>query len=372
MSKTLDLNALFLIGYAGQGKDTIRTFLENHYDNSFFQISFAETLKRQVGLMLSDEQLELAGTRNRTDAVNILKDEHPGYSVYNGFDMRKFLQLIGTEFYRDSINTDIHVKYVAQKMLNILSDSEIKNPLFVSCDTRFPNEYSFGVNFGEIKDLDLKKDFLKFFISRNINEITMPELKEIFFRVFNVQKEDDFSKGYLDIVYNDLKQIRPDYNTQYDWSEKLDYPKSIKGFTIQESLNNSMFHIFRPILNPEIKYNEDLKPSKLIEAIKEYTGLPVDKILKIKDYYEISKLDFSVENINKVGFARANVSHYSETALNHLKPLPFLSTPMYNKDLAKAFEIRLLEIFDAFTLEKKSELLNKNKNKNENNKLKFK
>lgn len=369
MSKILDINGLFILGYAGHGKDSVRTIIENNYENTFYPISFAETLKRQISLMLTEEQLEKTGTTNRLDAANKLKDEFPGYSVYNNFDMRKFMQLVGTEFFRDNIHSDIHIKFCAKKMLKILEDNTISNPLFVSCDTRFPNEYSFGVNFGEIKDLDMKKDFLKFYISRDNPEISMDKLREIFFKTFNVSSDDSFSKKYLEIVSNDLKELAKMDFTK-DWSKELDYPASVKGLSVENALKHGIFHIFRPIINPETNYPQDTRTSKIIELIKEYTGLSVDRILKIQDYYEVSGLDFTLENIQKVGFARANVSHYSETALNDIKPLPFLSTPMYNQQLAKEFEEKIIKVFDNFVLSKENDLSKKNKNETHRIKLK--
>lgn len=109
-------------GKAGAGKDTICNFLMEHH--GFSKIALADPIKRLVKdvFVLTDEQ-----THDRVLREKPLKD-WPGWTV------RKLLQIIGTEMFRNTIDQDIWVKSLCKR---IKSSYDL---LWVVPDVRFPNE----------------------------------------------------------------------------------------------------------------------------------------------------------------------------------------------------------------------------------------
>lgn len=111
-----------IIGKAGSGKDTIGDFLVDRY--AFKKFSLADRLKAcvQVMFMLDDCTMHSREAREKP-----LKD-FPEWSV------RKLLQFIGTELFRNNFDQDIWVKLLKKQ----IRESEAN--LIVVTDVRFPNE----------------------------------------------------------------------------------------------------------------------------------------------------------------------------------------------------------------------------------------
>lgn len=118
-----------LVGVAGKkqhGKDTVADWLCLKY--KFTKLSFADPLKQIIGkqlLYLTDEQLEDGPAKEEVD---------PRW----GKSPRKLIQIIGTEMFREMLDTDFWVKRSMYRVAAIWA----KDPQarLVISDVRFPNE----------------------------------------------------------------------------------------------------------------------------------------------------------------------------------------------------------------------------------------
>lgn len=115
---------LAITGKAGAGKDTIGDYLCKKYN--YTKINLADPIKRIVKdvFVLSDETV-----------YDRIKREEP-LEQWNGWTVRKLLQFIGTELFRNNIDPETWVKSLWYR----IKDTD-KN--WVICDTRFPNELKF-------------------------------------------------------------------------------------------------------------------------------------------------------------------------------------------------------------------------------------
>lgn len=116
-----------ITGKAGTGKDTVANYLVN--EHGFKKDSFAAPLKRLVGdiFCVPDRILNPITEEDR------LRREQP-MDEWPQFTVRKLLQFIGTELFRNHVDRDVWVKSLCQRIMN---DS---HPLYVISDVRFPNE----------------------------------------------------------------------------------------------------------------------------------------------------------------------------------------------------------------------------------------
>lgn len=115
-------------GKAGAGKDTIADYLiETH---GYKKISLADPIKRLVKdiFVLSDHTV-----------YDRVAREQP-LPQWNGWTVRKLLQIIGTELFRKNIDEDIWVKSLIYRV------REDPNSNYVCADTRFPNELAYLKN----------------------------------------------------------------------------------------------------------------------------------------------------------------------------------------------------------------------------------
>ena len=114
-----------ICGKAGSGKDTIGDYLVNSY--GFKKIALADPIKRLVEdiFVLSHEEVH--------DRV---RREEP-MPDWDNWSVRKLLQFIGTEMFRNQLFDDIWVKSL-WKRVNSDKDSN-----YVVTDIRFPNELSY-------------------------------------------------------------------------------------------------------------------------------------------------------------------------------------------------------------------------------------
>lgn len=127
-----------ICGKAGSGKDTVGDHLINKY--GFKKIALADPIKRLVkDVFVLDDHT----TYDRIAREEPL-DEWEGWSV------RKLLQFIGTELFRENIDDAVWVKSL---WFRIQNDKENN---YVVTDVRFPNELKFfkdnaGADFTSIK-----------------------------------------------------------------------------------------------------------------------------------------------------------------------------------------------------------------------------
>lgn len=354
----LDTNFIYVAGYAGHGKDTAKKIITENYNNSFQEISMAETLKSNAASLINQNFIDLTGEENKLNALNSLKDNFPDTVFFAGLTARGFLQKLGTEYYR-TIYDDIHAGFVALKILKSLEKSKDENLVFVSCDVRFPNELEFMMKLSKLKDDDLK-DYLRFLLNKV--KIQLPEndvLVSHFEKTFNIDKDQKESKIILNSILSNIDILKNTKENLKDWNIEVPNTLNMKK---EEAIKYGLIHIFRPILNPEIKYG-NLSSQDIVEEIKKYTGLEYGKIVDVMKYYKVSDIDFNVNNIVKYGYVRADIRHASEVAINYRKPEAVLSTPLKNND----FEKNLLNLLSVITIKedltlesKKKNLLNRN------------
>lgn len=126
-----------ICGKAGSGKDTAGNYLVENYE--FSKIALADPLKRLVKDVFA---LDDHTVYDRTAREQPLKQ-------WNDWSVRKLLQFIGTELFRNNIDDEIWVKSLWYK----IKDSK-KN--FVVTDVRFPNELKFFENNGGKNFISIK------------------------------------------------------------------------------------------------------------------------------------------------------------------------------------------------------------------------
>jgi len=116
-----------LCGKAGSGKDTIADYLVAKY--GFKKISLADPIKRLVKDVFVLDDLTVY---DRVEREKPLKN-------WSNWTVRKLLQFIGTELFREQIDDEVWVKSLWYKIQNDKSSN------YVTADIRFPNEYNFFV-----------------------------------------------------------------------------------------------------------------------------------------------------------------------------------------------------------------------------------
>ena len=120
-----------ICGKAGSGKDTIGDYLIDNYE--FTKISLADPLKRLVQDVFVVDDHTMFDRKAREEELKLW----PGWSV------RKLLQYIGTELFRDNIDDSIWVKSLYYRILEEKKNPETENRNYVITDIRFPNELQF-------------------------------------------------------------------------------------------------------------------------------------------------------------------------------------------------------------------------------------
>jgi hypothetical protein len=357
----INLNFLSIIGYAGQGKDTLKDLIAEHYtDNDFHGMSFAVSMKTQLGECLTDEVLSVSDLspsdyEKNSDyvynVVNDLKDNHPNTAIYEGLNCRELLQILGTNFYRD-LDPDIHVRFTASSVLSHLEkmdteSSKNKNDyIFVSSDVRFPNEIKFLSSISQIKNRDDHIDFIKFFLKTAKDLPKFENFCSHFNKSFNKENAynvDNFAKKLVDRMWKDVNVLRNVQDYKRDWSHIV--PPKTKGISKEEAMKAGIIHIFRPIL-PIDKDFTNYNKAELVSEVSKFTSTPIDSVIKIKDTYEKYKVEFNNENIKNYGFLRADVRHYSEQALNDMKPKALMSMPFLNENSLEDYKNNVVNLIE--------------------------
>lgn len=358
MKKKFPLHFLALIGYAGQGKDTVKDLLiEEFAEVDFFNLTFAEVMKQQVADVLPQDLINLTGKKNKAEALNALKDDYPNIKIFKNLNARELLQRLGTEFYRE-LDPNIHVRFCAQKILNKLGDLHNEDYAYVSSDTRFPNELDFILSIGQIKDREKEQDYLKHFLNTSKRLPSYSDFYNHYVNVFEI-KDKDFSdpivKKLVERLYVEVSQLKEEHICKYNWKD-VKIPNTL-NCSIKEGLQYGVFHVFRPIIPNKI--SKDCSKEELKKAIIEYTGLDDFKVEKIIDCYEKYNIGFTTETVQRYGFLRADITHYSETALSDRKPVPFISVPCKSEVDFKNLQKNILINFEEEP--KKKRKLKKNK-----------
>lgn len=135
-----------LSGYAGSGKNAVADFLTSKH--GFKQLSFANAIKKALWTLNPIiaygwvDDSSLLETNHQTSYPIHLQRIVPNYtddalwrSAKDSYtEVRRLLQVLGTEVGRDMFGEDFWVDQV-------LKDLDSYNQNYVITDTRFPNEY---------------------------------------------------------------------------------------------------------------------------------------------------------------------------------------------------------------------------------------
>jgi hypothetical protein len=109
-----------MIGKAGSGKDTVADYLVSDY--TFNKIALADPLKTAVQAIFAVDDDYMYDREKREEEL----PDWPGWTV------RKLLQFVGTELFRERVDPDVWVKNIVLRAKKL--------PLAVISDVRFPNE----------------------------------------------------------------------------------------------------------------------------------------------------------------------------------------------------------------------------------------
>ena len=114
-----------ICGKAGAGKDTIGDYIVENY--SFKKIALADPIKRMVKdvFVLDDYAVYDRDAREKE------LEKWPGWSV------RRLLQIIGTELFRNNIDDSVWVKSLFYRIQEDIGSN------YIVTDVRFPNELEF-------------------------------------------------------------------------------------------------------------------------------------------------------------------------------------------------------------------------------------
>ncbi len=165
---TNKINVIGIAGEKGSGKSTVAKYIEK--EKGYYHTYFAKTLKKACGAVFgfSDEAMEsqeqkeaafglplLFTSRDVDDLCHMANMDYPGEVTFGhskdmlvrvakhhhengGFlNIRKVLQFVGTEMFRDCIHPDFHALCVKHE----LEMKDVENA--VISDARFPNERKF-------------------------------------------------------------------------------------------------------------------------------------------------------------------------------------------------------------------------------------
>ena len=122
-----------LTGFAGTGKDTVRTLLEGH---GFIGLAFADPIRQMLRELFASNGISEAHMD-----VRALK-EQPIYQLSSPakpVSYRMLAQTLGTEWGR-SIQPDLWVRLAQSYMDDLRANTHGDLPSFVISDVRFPNE----------------------------------------------------------------------------------------------------------------------------------------------------------------------------------------------------------------------------------------
>jgi len=121
-----------LVGRKGSGKTTAADHLVSKH--GFVKVVFAEPVKRVTEIIYGfDYDMLLGNTPEKRKLRNELRDP-----IWDKSPIQA-MQYIGTDLFRDNMDTDVWIKIAQRKVQNLLSEG--KN--VVISDTRFPNEMRF-------------------------------------------------------------------------------------------------------------------------------------------------------------------------------------------------------------------------------------
>ena len=177
-----------ICGRAGAGKDTVGDYLIQEY--GFNKIALADPIKRLVKdvFVLDDHTV-----------YDRIAREQP-IKNFPSWTVRKLLQYIGTELFRQNIDDSIWVKSLWYRIQNDKRD-------YVVTDVRFPNELNFfnkNAKSGEFISLKIVRDGCNGAVGLKGHASEAHDLKAQY-----VIKNDDTIEDLYDKVDNIMKKNYP-------------------------------------------------------------------------------------------------------------------------------------------------------------------
>ncbi len=124
---TRAITLIGLTGFAGHGKDTARSILEEH---GFIGLAFADPIRQMIRQLLDSAGID-------TDCMDVRELKESTIPEL-GVSYRQMAQTLGTEWGR-SLHPDIWLR-LADAFISDCYDADTFNTHFVVSDVRFPNE----------------------------------------------------------------------------------------------------------------------------------------------------------------------------------------------------------------------------------------
>lgn len=269
---------LELIARGGHGKDTSLSILNDILGKNFkiekeFMASYMKDFIRKIFDIDKETKYENFYKKNdqwfdnknnviSNDLLDILKDipkpyENKKFNFKSKFSMREILQKVGTEFFRNEVDNDFHVKILLQKIFK-KNDDTILN---VFTDIRFPNEKNVFVSIGNEKNINNLFNLANsLHINHSINEL----YEKLISIVFGIDKKDispEFEKKIKKEIAK-IKQLNCDNNNYLSLNNI--------GLDLNESNSKTkVLRIFRPIQPKDEERQKKLYKEHNIDFDKE-------------------------------------------------------------------------------------------------------
>lgn len=314
-------NIVALIARGGHGKDTALDLLKKeikiNYNLEVEKESMAKFLKLFITNILELDKLKsIPGFKKfennwydektnkfiSNDPIDILKDipknfEYNGIKSTNNF--REILQKLGTEFFRNKIDNDFHVKTVIQRIIK----NDNPNKMIVFTDIRFTNEENLIKLLGNEDNYEnLEKFSSSFNIPQNVNELYLE-----FIKIVLGVTDKEIPEKYKKRIKNSLLKVKQLHSTDIK-------PKSLESY----------------------KFNSENKKAKIVRVFRKIDDKDLEEQ---KERYE--KFNFNIKkDKNKIGFLRTGMDplHESESQLALTKDY----TEYSKNDLLSALNIEEL------------------------------
>lgn len=202
-----------ICGLKGSGKDTVGNIICKN-DSSFVKMSFADTLKDIVSILMGWDRKLLQGDTTESREWREKADDYWSDAFGKMITPRIILQQLGTNVMRDHFLKSIWVDSLKKKIIN-------SNNNIVITDVRFPNE------------IDMIKSLGGSFI-----RVERGELPSWFRKVESFQKDGTDNLMYPIPYY--VPEINDVHESEWSWIG-FDNPKVvIKNDGTLEELNNKI------------------------------------------------------------------------------------------------------------------------------------
>lgn len=133
-----------LSGYAGSGKDTVAQMIQELQPDKNWQIKkFSGKLKQMASLLTGIDVKKFEDQNFKKDGTVIMMHNILLPESFKKYQIREFLQFLGTECVRDLLGEDIWINA-------LLKDYDYEKDNWIVTDVRFLNEAEAIANYGKI------------------------------------------------------------------------------------------------------------------------------------------------------------------------------------------------------------------------------